>query len=71
MRDGQTDRRIDRQTDRQRDRRMDGRTEGQITKLIVAFRNFARAPNIMRVLILCTHFVRKLSHSMTDLARYY
>jgi len=50
---------------------MDGRTEGQITELIVAFRNFARAPNIMRVLILCTHFVRKLSHSMTDLARYY
>jgi hypothetical protein len=41
----------DRETDRQTDRRMDGRTDGRtngradITKLIVASRNIAYAPN--------------------------
>jgi len=40
--DGQTDR----QTDRQRDRQTNRQTEGEtgMTKLIVAFRNFANAP---------------------------
>jgi len=44
--DRQTDRQTERQTDRQTDGRTDRQTERQtdMTRLIVAFRNFANAP---------------------------